>query len=223
MKFPGLISGCTIDWFQRWPKEALVSVADHFLANYKIVCTPEIKTSLVTAIGNLHHNVGDTCASYFAKFRRSTHVTPKSYLSFISGYKQIYKQKFDEINSLADRMNTGLDKLVEAANAVSKLKLELNVKEKELAVANDKADKVLKEVAIKKDAAEAIKAQVQKVKDKAQVIVDKIETDKAKAEEKLEKAKPVLQAAEEALKTIKPSDIAVVKKLLKPPHLIMRM
>lgn len=223
LKFPGLISGCTIDWFQRWPKEALISVADHFLSSFKITCTPEVKTNLVTCMGNLHHSVADTCAQYFAKFRRSTHVTPKSYLSFISGYKSIYNNRFDEINTLADRMNTGLGKLIEAANAVSLLAKELDIKEKQLAIANDKADRVLKEVAVKKESAEIIKAQVQKVKDKAQAIVDEIEVDKAKAEEKLEKAKPILQAAEDALKTIKAADIAVVRRLLKPPHLIMRM
>lgn len=223
LKFPGLISGCTIDWFQRWPKEALISVADHFLASYDIVCTPDTKANLVATMGNLHHNVGDTCASYFAKFRRATHVTPKSYLSFIGGYKAIYKQKYDDINTLADRMNTGLEKLMEAASAVSALKKELDVKEKELVLANDRADKVLKEVTKKKEAAEIIKAQVQKVKDKAQMIVNEIETDKAQASERLAEAAPILQAAEEALKTIKPADIAVVRRLLQPPHLIMRM
>jgi hypothetical protein len=34
-------------------------------------------------------------------------VTPKSYLSFLNGYKTVYKSKKDEISNMADRMNTG--------------------------------------------------------------------------------------------------------------------
>jgi dynein heavy chain len=119
-------------------------------------------------------------------------VTPKSYLSFLNGYKTIYQQKFVEINYMADRMNVGLEKLVEAGHSVVQLAKELSIKEQELAIANEKADKVLKEVSKKKETAEKIKIQVQKVKDKAQAIVDEIEKDKAIAEEKLEAARPAL-------------------------------
>lgn len=114
------------------------------------------------------------CVQYFERFRRQTHVTPKSYLSFIGGYKTIYKMQHEAIGLLAKRMKTGLDKLVEASESVAALSEELVVKEKELAVASKKADVVLQEVTVSATAAEKVKSQVQKVKDKAQAIVDEI-------------------------------------------------
>ena len=69
-------------------------------------------------------------------------MTPKSYLSFINGYKAVYAEKKAEIGGLAKRMNTGLDKLMEASESVAELSRELAVKEKELAVASERADKV---------------------------------------------------------------------------------
>ncbi|XP_055427469.1 dynein axonemal heavy chain 8 isoform X2 [Bubalus kerabau] len=223
LKFPGLISGCTMDWFSRWPREALVAVASYFVSGYSIVCSSDTKKQVVETMGLFHDMVSESCESYFQRYRRRAHVTPKSYLSFINGYKNIYTEKVKYINEQAERMNIGLDKLMEASESVAKLSQDLAVKEKELAVASVKADEVLAEVTVSAQASAKVKNEVQEVKDKAQKIVDEIDSEKVIAETKLEAARPALEEAEAALNTIKPNDIATVRKLAKPPHLIMRI
>ncbi|KAB0801458.1 hypothetical protein PPYR_05812 [Photinus pyralis] len=223
MRFPALISGCTLDWFQPWPKDALVSVATHFLSSFDIACTDKVKQDLVVALGSIQDIVTETSIDYFQRFRRATHVTPKSYLNFIAGYKSIYQSKREELSEGALRMDTGLEKLAEASASVEILKKELAAMKKELAEASQRAETVLTEVTERASQAETVKNQVQIVKEKAEILVSSIAVEKALAEEKLEAAKPALEEAEAALNTIKPAHIATVRKLGRPPHLIMRI
>lgn len=146
LKFPGLISGCTMDWFTRWPSEALRAVAEKFLGEVEIACTDQVKKEVVNHMAFVHDLVTSTCDSYFIQFRRRTFVTPKSYLSFLSSYKALYVSKRAEVGQMSDRMNMGLSKLVEASASVAELQVQLVVKEKELGVASKAADTVLAEV-----------------------------------------------------------------------------
>ncbi|GBP33369.1 Dynein heavy chain 8, axonemal [Eumeta japonica] len=220
LKFPGLISGCVMDWFQKWPRTALIEVANHFLGGFHLVCSPETKVQLVEMMGSVQDNVAETCTIYYDRFRRQTHVTPKSYLSFVEGYKVLYKEKHVGIAEMARRMTTGLDKLVEAAESVDILKKELEVKEMEIKEATAKAEEVLDAVAESQAAAEVVKQGVMVVKDRAVKLVNVIAAETAVAEDKLAAAKPALDAAEAALQTINAADIATVRKLGKPPYLI---
>lgn len=212
-----------MDWFSRWPKDALIAVAKYFIGKFDVVCTEEVKHEVVATMGIVQDLVAESCLDYFERYRRSTHVTPKSYLSFLNGYKVIYNEQKGYLDKQANRMDTGLDKLLEASKSVGQLSKDLVVKEKELDIASKEAEKVLEEVTVKAGAAEKVKAEVQKVKDRAQGVADVISADKLVAEEKLEKARPALEEAEAALQTIKSADISTVRKLGKPPHLIMRI
>ncbi|KAJ8938536.1 hypothetical protein NQ318_016906 [Aromia moschata] len=196
LKFPGLISGCTVDWFSKWPIDALSAVSSHFLEEYAVVATPETKHQLILVMGDIHNGVNDFCNNYFDRFRRRTYVTPKTFISFLGAYKELYKKKIDEIGVLAQRMKTGLTKLVEAQASV------------------------LSEVVAATEIATKIKEEATVVKDKAEVLVAAISVDQKVAEKKLLAAKPALEAAEQALLTIKAADIATVRKLGKPPYLI---
>lgn len=82
-------------------------------------------------------------ASLSHRFRRATHVTPKSYLNFIAGYKNIYQMKQTELGDGVEKMETGLEKLAEASASVEILKKDLAIMEQDLAEASQKVDSII--------------------------------------------------------------------------------
>lgn len=83
----------------------------------------QVKTALQTLMGGIHTSVISACTEYYKQYRRHVYATPKSYLLFLEGYCNIYKEKVKEIQRLASSINLGLQKMSDAKIDVSRMKV----------------------------------------------------------------------------------------------------
>lgn len=170
--------------------------------------------------GQLSFNLREFISKFNFRFRRQTHVTPKSFLSFLYGYKVIYDDRIENIVDQSTKMSNGLGKLAEAAESVDVLKKEMEVKRVEIEEAEESAKDVIENVDKSRAIANIAKSEAAEKKAVQEVLVEKINAAREVTEKELEKTMPQLKVAEEALLTVKSQDIAVVRRLGKPPHLL---
>jgi len=219
-KFPGLISGPTIDWFLPWPSDALVSVAQGFISDYPMDCSKTVKAGLMVHMGSVHKMVTDVCDEYLAQYRRSVSQTPKSYLSFIHSYKLMYSEKLAEIKDKETRVKLGLEKLIQGADDVEKMKIVLAAEDKKLAKATIDTNNMLESLEVSSMEAKKEGEQVSTFKAKCQEDADRIGKEKEACMADLAKAQPFVDSAETAIASIQPSHINEVKKLGSPADII---
>ena len=87
-QFPSLINCCTLDWFARWPEEALLFVSTEFLKEVPDV-TEAVRSGLAEMCMKIHISVEEVSAMFWDSLRRRVYTTPKSYLDLISLYLQV--------------------------------------------------------------------------------------------------------------------------------------
>jgi dynein heavy chain, axonemal len=163
-KFPGLVSGTTIDWFLPWPEQALIDVSKGFLQEYKVEATPEAKEQLIQHMGTAHSLVVAVCDEYKLSNRRYVYQTPKSYLSFIANYMQLYKLKLSILQRSETNINRGLEKLIKGAEDVEAMKKVLAIEQIKLDKASQDVNKMIASLQISQAEAEVESAKVSVIK-----------------------------------------------------------
>jgi len=219
-RFPGITSGCTIDWFLPWPAEALVAVSDGYISKVDLDCTDAVRAELKTHMGMVHKIVTDSCDEYFQKMRRHVYQTPKSFLQFLSDYSGMYTTKCKEIEVKSSRVEIGLDKLAAGAKDVEKMKIVLAQEEIKLRESEAATNAMLSKLEVSSMEAKKEADAVAKIKEACQIDAERIAGEKADAEEDLAKAQPFVDEAERAVNSIKPNDLNELKKLSKPSDII---
>ena len=152
--------------------------------------------------------------------RRYVYVTPKSYLSFISAYQQLYTTKYKAIDKEEQNIAKGLEKLAEATTDVEAMKIVLKEENAKLDAATEATNKLLKELDEKNKKADIKAEEVNGVTEACEEQRTLIEIERDQANKELQQALPFLRKAEDAVKSIKQADITEIKAIRKPKDIV---
>lgn len=118
--FPGLVNCTTIDWFTRWPSDALFEVASKLLES-EDVGGDDTRTAICRVFVTAHESVTNMSEKMFEALKRQNYVTPTNYLEFVGGYRTLLKEKKAALTEKAGKLRGGLTKLDETAVQVGEM------------------------------------------------------------------------------------------------------
>jgi len=213
-QFPALANTTVIDWFHRWPEQALRSVAQRFL---ETVDLDKFLPMIAEHMAICHQNVTQAAEDFVNEERRYCYTTPKSFLELISLYRVLLTKKRDKVGENYDRLTNGINKIELASAQVEGLQVELKRVQKEVAEKATKTEELLQRVRKEQAtvAEEQEKANIEEQKTN-KIMMDS-EAKAAEAARDLQKAQPLVEAALAALKGLEKQDLTELKSLQKPP------
>ncbi|KAI4494191.1 hypothetical protein M0802_009060 [Mischocyttarus mexicanus] len=217
--FPSLVNCCTIDWFTKWPRDALLSVAESFII--KIVPDNEKMLSALCSICVLmHETVEDATIRYYLEMRRRYYTTPSSYLELLKLYEKTLHKKKQEILTLKKKIMNGLNKLHETNEMVSVMKEQLIILAPQLKNSTEEVSQLVKMIAKEQIECDKVKHVVSADEAAAKVKADETAALEIDARQDLEAVIPALEEAENALKALNKNDINEIRVFNQPPRLV---
>ena len=117
--FPALINNTTINWFMRWPEDALAEVAEKFLGEMPL--PDEHKAGLAQVCSFSHSTSIAQSDKMRAELKRVFYVTPTNYIELLKAYGTLLGEKKQEIGVQIDKLANGLSKLDEARVLVEEM------------------------------------------------------------------------------------------------------
>ena len=127
--YPPLINCCTIDWFDKWPLDALQSVAISFLETSGLAEDQESNSALMASVSKVfvevYRSVEEETQKFYDELHRRYYTTPTSYMEFVRLYLSKLNEKRAEFSFNRDRLCIGLQKLLESNSLVGTMQTEL--------------------------------------------------------------------------------------------------
>nr|8GLV_Kg Chain Kg, DHC_N2 domain-containing protein [Chlamydomonas reinhardtii] len=221
-KFPSLVNCTTIDWFTKWPTDALHTVAESFLSSLDGM-EAAVAAQLPSLCVMFHQSVQELTDRFKSEARRHYYVTPTSYLELLLSYKSLLGRRQSEVMTVKRRYEIGLDKLQVTEESVTGMKEELIALQPQLEESTRQTEAAMEVISKESVEADKVKQVVSKEEATASAEAATVKAIKDECEADLAEALPLLEAALKALDTLKPADITEVKGMKSPPAGVRRV
>eukprot|EP00792_Barthelona_sp_PAP020_P009037 TRINITY_DN3265_c0_g2_i1.p1 TRINITY_DN3265_c0_g2~~TRINITY_DN3265_c0_g2_i1.p1 ORF type:complete len:4670 (+),score=1289.10 TRINITY_DN3265_c0_g2_i1:29-14038(+) len=216
-QFPALVSCTTIDWFNRWPADALLEVAERGLEDLEKI-EPKIRKRIAEVLVSCHTLVEEESDRMGFELRRSNFVTPTSFLQLVEMYVGLNKNKEKEIVKNKGKLETGLSKLLATRKEVEVMTVKLDHTKIEVANNANECDALLVELIAKRTDVDAQAQQVEQQKEILSREEADLKVQARQASEDLDRVMPILAKAELALQNLNRAAIADIKVMGNPPY-----
>jgi dynein heavy chain len=214
--YPSLVNCCTIDWFTNWPAEALQSVGLSILQSNNLGLG-DMELATVNMFKTIHVSVETKTIEFYEMLRRKNYVTPTSYLELLSSFSKLIRVRRVEVATKKDRLQIGLNKLMETKDMVGVMQEELVVLQPILVKTQAEVADMMIEITKDKASAAETKAKVEIEESAANIKAAEAKEIADDAQRDLAEAIPALEEAVKCLNDLKKSDIDEVKSLKTPP------
>ena len=145
---PSIINCCTIDWFQKWPADALAAVAGKFLAEMDL--DPPTRTKLIGICQSIHTRIREASEEFQADLGRFNYVTPTSYLELITAFRSLLDVKRASNTKMKNRYLVGLEKLQSSAEQVAGMQAQLQALQPQLVKKVAQTEALMEKISVEK-------------------------------------------------------------------------
>eukprot|EP00756_Hemistasia_phaeocysticola_P021124 Hpha_TRINITY_DN15757_c2_g7::TRINITY_DN15757_c2_g7_i2::g.37596::m.37596/K10408/DNAH; dynein heavy chain, axonemal len=244
--FPGLVNNTVIDWFTKWPKEALTAVSARFINDWETKRAEAKAKAALKEAGSERNQVDDKfqeaekmfivdhmvhahvlCDNEATRFKetmkRMHFVTPKNFLDFIRTYTDLLDTNRYRLDESRSKLRVGLDKLKDASETVVDMRVKMSEQRgllDQMTQANEEllADLTKKQADAEKKSLIAVEREKEVAKTKTEVVQTLEEV-----EQQLDAARPAILDAERKLDQIEKKDMDELKSFSKVAEKVERV
>jgi dynein heavy chain len=146
-QYPSLVNCTTMDWFNEWPADALLEVAQAKLEEVDLG-GQEVKEGVIQSFSTVQQTAQDMSRRLLLELKRHNYITPTHFLELVTGYMTLLAEKRKQLTEAAAKLRGGLSKLEETKQTVEKMSIDLEEKKRIVAKKQKEAEEVFASLSV---------------------------------------------------------------------------